>query len=72
MELKYRSGKRAFEGLKSQNADQVATDCPLAAIQLQQGMELDETAVHPIQVLAKAYRKPGEGGWDNPAVSPED
>ncbi len=66
-EMSLSAGKRAFEGLKEKNTDKVATDCPLAALQLQQGMNLKDRPVHPVQILAKAYRKPGEGGFDQPA-----
>ena len=58
-------GKRAFGGLENQEADLVSTDCPLAAIQLEQGMGADKRPIHPIQVLAKAYRRPEEGGHIN-------
>ncbi|MBX7058534.1 MAG: 4Fe-4S dicluster domain-containing protein [Leptospirales bacterium] len=62
------AGRRAFEGLKAQDAAVVATDCPLAAIQLEQGMELKMRPLHPVQVLARAYKSPEEGGWPMPAV----
>lgn len=65
-ELSLKTGQKAFDSLKAQQADRVATDCPLAAIQLQQGMDLDEPAIHPIQVLARAYRTPENGGWPEP------
>lgn len=66
------AGKRAFEGLQAQQADVVATDCPLAAIQLEQGMQAKERPLHPVQVLARAYRAPEDGGWANPALKPDD
>ena len=71
-EMSLKTGKRTFDALKSQNANEVATDCPLAAIQLQQGLESEREAVHPISILAKAYRRPGDGGWEHPAVKPEE
>ena len=64
-DMSLETGKRAFEGLQSQNADVVATDCPLAAIQLKQGMGTNKEPVHPIQVIAKAYRNPEQGGHVN-------
>ncbi|MCB1316671.1 MAG: hypothetical protein KDK27_11985 [Leptospiraceae bacterium] len=68
-DLSMTAGKRAFEGLSEQNADVVATDCPLAAIQLEQGMQADTRPLHPIQVLARAYRRPEAGGWTKPIES---
>lgn len=65
------AGKRAFQGLAAPGAAVVATDCPLAAIQLEQGMELKERPVHPVQVLARAYRAPEDGGFAQPAIPPE-
>ena len=72
-EMSLKAGKRAFEGLQNQNAEKIATDCPLAAIQLQQGMMDDskERPEHPIQLLAKAYCTPEEGGFSNPIDSME-
>ena len=61
-DMSLQAGKKSFEGLKEKNADRVATDCPLAAIQLEQGMEAGERPEHPIQILAKAYLSPSEGG----------
>lgn len=60
--MSIKAGKRAFSELKEQNADILATDCPLAAIQLKQGMKIDKEPIHPIQVLAAAYKKPDDGG----------
>lgn len=71
-EMSMKTGKKSFDALKAAGGDQVATDCPLAAIQLQQGMDLDEAAIHPIQVLARAYKSPEAGGWEHPAVKPEE
>jgi Fe-S oxidoreductase len=52
-----RIGAKAFNKIKDNEHDIVATDCPLAAIQLEQGIE--EEVVHTIQVLARAYREAG-------------
>lgn len=65
-ELSLECGKKAFQELISKNANYISTDCPLAALQLKQGMNLKEVPMHPIQILAKAYKKPEEGGFPNP------
>jgi len=49
------AGKKAFDEMKEVKADVMATDCPLAAIQFDQAIGV--RPVHPIQVLAKAYRE---------------
>ena len=64
-QMSLQAGKRSFEALASKNADCTVTDCPLAAVQLEQGMGLSELPSHPIQVLARAYRLPSEGGFSN-------
>jgi Fe-S oxidoreductase len=38
-------------------AEVLATDCPLAAVQFDQA--LGRRPIHPIQVLARAYREDG-------------
>lgn len=65
-------GDKAFKELKEADANEVSTDCPLAAIQLEQGMDLDKTPTHPIQILAKAYRAPEDGGFPNPVQKEEE
>ena len=67
-DMSLQAGKRAFDGLQKlrseeEGIEQVATDCPLAAIQLQQGLNTDNPPVHPIQILARAYRNPEQGGF---------
>ena len=52
-----RIGTKAFDKIKKGGADIIATDCPLAAIQLEQG--IGEEVIHTIQVLARAYREDG-------------
>jgi Fe-S oxidoreductase len=49
-----RVGKRAFDGMKSEPAEIWATDCPLAALQFQQHAGVKP--MHPMSILAKAYR----------------
>jgi glycerol-3-phosphate dehydrogenase subunit C len=46
-------GKPLFEQVQSQRPDTVATDCPLAALQIRQGT--GRSAKHPLQVFADAY-----------------
>ena len=46
-------GRPVFEELERAAPDRVATDCPLAGIQIRQGT--GRTAKHPIQILAEAY-----------------
>lgn len=52
-----RIGKRAFDLIREEPHDVIASDCPLAAVQIEQGT--GETALHPIQILARAYRTDG-------------
>jgi Fe-S oxidoreductase len=49
-----RIGKRAFDGMRSAEAGVWSTECPLAAIQLQQ--HAGRKPLHPLSVLARAYR----------------
>jgi len=51
------AGKKAFDEMKEAEADTYASDCPLAAIQFEQA--IGRRPIHPIQVLARAYRKGG-------------
>jgi glycerol-3-phosphate dehydrogenase subunit C len=52
-----RIGSKAFEAMKEAQAALWATDCPLAALQFQQhaGMR----PMHPMSILARAYRADG-------------
>ncbi|MEI9814989.1 MAG: hypothetical protein WDO18_21130 [Acidobacteriota bacterium] len=43
--------------MKDAAAETMASDCPLAAIQIDQAV--GTRPLHPIQVLARAYRKDG-------------
>ncbi|MEZ5403230.1 MAG: anaerobic glycerol-3-phosphate dehydrogenase subunit C [Bryobacteraceae bacterium] len=54
------AGKKAFDEMRQADADVAASDCPLAAIQFDQA--IGTRPVHPIQVLARAYR---QGGFPN-------
>ena len=55
-----RIGKRAFEGMKESNTEVWATDCPLAALQFQQHAGV--RPMHPMTILARAYREDGFSG----------
>jgi Fe-S oxidoreductase len=55
-----RIGKKAFDGMKGAEAETWATDCPLAALQFQQ--HAGKKAMHPVSILARAYREDGFGG----------
>ena len=52
-QLSMKLAEPLFKGVREAGADCVATDCPLAALQIRQGTGLP--ARHPIQVLADAY-----------------
>lgn len=62
-ELSLESGKKAFEGMQrgakagGPAPGIMATDCPLAAIQFEQATGV--RPLHPLQVLARAYRADG-------------
>ena len=52
-----RIGKRAFDGMQDSKSEVWATDCPLAALQFQQHAGVKP--MHPMSVLARAYRQDG-------------
>ncbi len=52
-----RIGKKAFDEMKSRGTEIWATDCPLAALQFQQHAGVKP--MHPMTILARAYRKDG-------------
>ena len=52
-ELSMKLAQPLFRDLEAAGADRVATDCPLAALQISQGT--GKPARHPIRVLAEAY-----------------
>jgi glycerol-3-phosphate dehydrogenase subunit C len=56
-EASKRIGQKAFEGMKDASAEIWATDCPLAALQFQQ--HAGKKPLHPMSVLARAYRQDG-------------
>ena len=54
-----RIGEKAFQGMQAGGAETWVTDCPLAAIQFQQ--HAGKKPLHPMTVLARAYREDGFG-----------
>jgi Fe-S oxidoreductase len=52
-----RIGQRAFESVKSADAEVWSTDCPLAALQFQQ--HAGRKPMHPMSILARSYREDG-------------
>lgn len=51
--ISMRVGRPVFETVRAENPDRVASDCPLAGVQIRQGT--GRTVKHPIQILAEAY-----------------
>lgn len=51
------AGKKAFDEMAAAEPEVTATDCPLAAVHFEQA--LGTRPIHPIQVLARAYREDG-------------
>jgi Fe-S oxidoreductase len=54
-----RIGQKAFDGMRGAGAGTWATDCPLAALQFQQ--HAGQKPLHPMSLLARAYRVDGFG-----------
>lgn len=52
-----RIGRKAFDGMKETGARIWATDCPLAALQFKQHAGIKP--MHPMSILARAYREDG-------------
>lgn len=52
-----RIGQKSFDGMKDSAAEIWATDCPLAALQFQQHAGV--RPMHPMSILARAYREDG-------------
>ncbi|MDE0927379.1 MAG: heterodisulfide reductase-related iron-sulfur binding cluster [Acidimicrobiales bacterium] len=65
-EVSVRIGKKAFEGMAAADAEVWATDCPLAALQF--GQHADRRPLHPMTILARAYRP---DGFPTPVTSEE-
>jgi Fe-S oxidoreductase len=47
-------GGRAFQEMRNVESDVTCSDCPLAAIQIQQGT--GRRPLNPIEILARSYR----------------
>ncbi len=57
-EVSVRVGRKAFDGMNAESEAEVwATDCPLAAIQF--GQHAGRRPMHPMSILARAYRPDG-------------
>ena len=56
-EASKRVGEKAFAGMKGSDAEVWSTDCPLAALQFQQ--HAGRKPMHPMSILARAYREDG-------------
>jgi glycerol-3-phosphate dehydrogenase subunit C len=58
-----RIGRKAFDGMREASAAVWVSDCPLAALQFQQHAGV--RAMHPLSVLARAYR---DNGFPHPVA----
>ena len=56
-EASKRVGEKAFAGMKASESEVWSTDCPLAAIQFEQHAGIKP--MHPMTILARAYREDG-------------
>jgi Fe-S oxidoreductase len=65
-ELSMKWGGKAFAGMREAEADFMATDCPLAAIQIEQGTGV--RPFNPIELLARSY---APLGFARPVPPPE-
>jgi len=61
-EASQRIGKRSFDGMRAPEANTWVTDCPLAALQFEQ--HAGTRPLHPMSLLARAYRGEGFGGGE--------
>ncbi len=68
-EASRRAGQKAFDSMQEAEADYWATDCPLAAIQFEQ--HAGKRPMHPMTLLARAYREDGFPTKLDPPASPE-
>jgi len=64
--LSMKWGEKAFTGMRQAGARVMATDCPLAAVQIEQATGVHP--MHPIEVLARAYQR---GGFPDAVAAPE-
>jgi glycerol-3-phosphate dehydrogenase subunit C len=56
-DLALKNGQKAFDGMRDAEAELWVTDCPLAAVQFEQAC--GKQALHPVEVLDRAYRADG-------------
>lgn len=56
-DLSMKAGEKAFDGMRQAEAQVMATDCQLAAIQIEQATGTRPS--HPIEILARAYKPDG-------------
>ena len=54
-ELSMKWGEKAFNGMREAEREVMATDCPLAAMQIEQATGVHP--LHPLEVLARAYQQ---------------
>lgn len=57
--LAMKNGEKAFSGMREAGSGCWSTDCPLAAVQFKQACGVD--ALHPLEILDRAYRADGFG-----------
>jgi Fe-S oxidoreductase len=57
-------GARAFQAMTEDNPDVTCSDCPLAAMQIEQGT--NRRPLNPIEILARSYRGEPIAGADQP------
>lgn len=68
-EASARIGKKAFDGLQASEAAVWSTECPLAATQFEQ--HAGNKPLHPMTILARAYREDGFPTRLPPPADPE-
>jgi len=56
-DLARRNGEKAFDAMRDADASVWSTDCPLAALQFEQFC--GRRPLHPVEILARAYRPDG-------------
>jgi glycerol-3-phosphate dehydrogenase subunit C len=67
-EASKRIGQKAFDGMAASGATTWVTDCPLAAIQIEQ--HAGQKPLHPMSLLARAYRGEPFPGPDKEPAKP--
>ncbi|HTR62625.1 MAG TPA: anaerobic glycerol-3-phosphate dehydrogenase subunit C [Candidatus Binataceae bacterium] len=67
--LSMKAGAKAFDGMRDADANVMATDCPLAAVQIHQAT--GTRPIHPLEVLARAYDHTGFPDKVPPPAPPE-